>query len=125
VWGIGGIVIGAVAIAVLFAIVANGLSHLGDVPQRKHLKPIPIAASACPYVIVMHEAANKFQIALPLGPGAFDAHINLLSWPQTRTRFDTALRTLELSILVSRPHFPTRIQQQLTVTLGAVRNGEV
>lgn len=127
-WTIG---IGLAVALIAAALIVGGAwsagfgSGAGATIGRKHLEPIPIAASACPYVIALHESANNFQIAMPLGSVAFDAHFHAMSWPQTRARFDTALRTLELSILVSRPHFPARIRHQLTVTLGAARKSVV
>src|SRR5712692_315322 len=70
VWLIAGIVAAVTGVVVvifefLVTLVANDLSHIGQAKPRKHLKPIPIAASACPYVRLMHTAANNFQIAQP------------------------------------------------------------
>ena len=124
-WVVGGIAISlAVTIVVFFVLLANGLSHLGP-KERKHLKPIPIAAAACPYVVAMHKAANRFQIVAPFGGIAFDAHEKLLTWPQIHARLEPALATLELSIVVSRPHFPTPVQHQLALALRDVRKGRV
>ena len=109
--------------AILVVLAANALSHMFEVKERKHLDPIPIAASACPYVVAMHEAANNFQIAAPIGGFAFDAHERLLTWPETRARLAPALEALELSIVVSKPHFPDRVQHQLALALRETRNG--
>src|SRR5205085_188071 len=107
--------------AILLVIAANAFSHMFEIKERKHLDPIPISATACPYVVAMHKAANNFQIAAPFAGMAFDAHMRMLTWPQARARVGPALEVLELSIVVSRPHFPARIQRQLTVALRATR----
>lgn len=111
-----------VALAILLAVVASGLAHLGPTP-RKHLNPVPIAASACPYVVLMHTAANNFQIAEPIIGMAVDEHGKLLSWPQTRARLAPTLAALEYSIQASEPHFPPQVQQQLTIAAEAAREG--
>src|SRR5712692_6735558 len=97
VWLIAGIVAAVTGVVVvifefLVTLVANDLSHIGQAKPRKHLKPIPIAASACPYVRLMHTAANNFQIAQPLLGVAFDEHGHVLPWPETRARLDVALK---------------------------------
>jgi hypothetical protein len=101
---VGAILIGLpLAGVILLAIAATALSHMFDVKERKHLDPIPISASACPYVVAMHKAANNFQIAAPFGGIAFDAQMRMLTWPQTRARVGPALEVLELSIVVRNP----------------------
>ena len=117
------------ALVVMFgffvAVVATVLPHIGQAKPRKHLEPIPIAASTCPYVRLMHTAANNFQIAQPLLGVAFDEHGQVLPWPETRARLDSALTSLEASIQASEPQFPRQIQHELSITLRAVREGRV
>jgi hypothetical protein len=107
------------------AVVANVFSHIGPAKPRRYLKPIPIAASACPYVRLMHAAADNFQVAQPVLGVAFDEHARVLPWPDTRARLDAALKSLEAAIQASEPQFPPQIQDQLSVTLSAVREGRV
>lgn len=112
----------ATIVAFLVA-VSNAFSHLGEPPTRKHLKPIPIAVSACRYVSLMHSAANNLQIAEPILGFALDEHGNALTWTQTRARLDPALRLMEYSIVTSEAKFPLQVRQQLTVVLRTVRQG--
>jgi hypothetical protein len=115
-----------IACAVAFvAVVANALNHLGEIAPRDHLSPIPIGASACPYVVLMHAAANNFQSVEPFLGVGFDAHGKQLTWKQTRNRLRPALETLERSIEGSSPHFPIPVQRQLAVALANVRVGRV
>jgi hypothetical protein len=111
------------ASTLLLVLVGHALSHLDVAHARNHLKPVPIAPSACPYVALMHTTANNFQIAEPVLGFAFDQYGNALSWEQTRIRLDAALKSLEATIQASEQHFPVPIQQQLDLTLGAVREG--
>src|SRR6478736_3477273 len=87
VWGVAAIAIVApLAVAILLATIASGLGNLFSFegPERKHLDPIPIAASACPYVVLMHQAANNFQASVPLPGLALDARGRPVSWPHAR-----------------------------------------
>jgi len=85
------------------------------IAERKHLDPIPIAAEACPYVKVMHEAANRFQIAYPTFGMSLDAQQHELTWPQARERLRRAANVLEVAIVAGMPHFPQRVQNFLDV----------
>jgi hypothetical protein len=109
----------------ILVVVSNTFSHFAVRPSRKYLKPTPIAVSACPYVSLMHAAANNLQSAEPVVGFAFDEHGNALTWPQTRARLDPALRLMEYSIAVSESKFPVPVRQQLTVVLDMVRQGRV
>ncbi len=93
--------------------------------ERKHLQPIPIAASACPYVRLMHTAADNFQRAEPVLGTALDEHGNALPWPQTQARLKTTLESFDTTIQISESHFPPPIQRQLETTLREVRAGRV
>src|SRR5579862_2477301 len=95
----------AASVAVLVWTFAFALSHLFDFGPRPrhHLKPIPIAATACPYVSAMHSAANAFQTAIPTFGIAFDARGRALTWQQTRTRLARAANRFDASIAVSIP----------------------
>jgi hypothetical protein len=114
------------AVVIVLATFASALGNLFDfnLPERKHLDPIPIAASACPYVVLMHEAANNFQASVPpLGMPGYDARGRPLTWPQVRARLTTTLDALEVSIAGSRPHLPAPVRRQLVVALREVRSG--
>ena len=111
-------------VGVAFVQFASGFNF--DLPQRKHLKAIPIAASACPYVRAMHATANEFQSAEPvfgsayLGPGN---DLVMPTWPEVHARVKTTLMNLQLAILVGRPHFPLPVRRQLTATLDSIHTG--
>jgi hypothetical protein len=108
----------AVAAGALLAAFAN-YGHR----ERKHLAPIPIAASACPYVALMHEAANRFQTTYPVLGLSYDADMHELAWPQTRDRLRHATDVLDFSIVAGTPHFPQQVQHYLDVTLVNLRTG--
>ena len=117
------LLVGVVVVAVAFVVFINGLDS--GPTGRKHLKSIPIASSACPYVRVMHAVANEVQLdepitainlAVPGGPVT-------IAWPRSRVRFDLAIGRLELAILASESHIPAQVRQYLNVTLTDVRTG--
>jgi hypothetical protein len=113
------------AVVIVLATFANALGHLFDFgpEERKHLDPIPIAASACPYVVLMHQAANNFQASVPPGGLLYDERGRPRSWPQARARMMLTLDALETSIAGSRPHLPAPVRRQLAVALREIRSG--
>jgi hypothetical protein len=114
------------AVVIVLATFASALSHAFDFggEERKHLDPIPIAAGACPYVVLMHQAANNFQASVPpLGILGYDARGHPLTWPQARARLTAALDALEVSIVGSRPHLPAPVRRQLVVAVREIRSG--
>ena len=114
------------AVVIVLATLASAMGNLFDFgpAERKHLDPIPIAASACPYVVLMHQAANNFQTSVPpLGILGYDARGRRLTWPQVRARLTTTLAALEVSIAGSRPHLPIPVRRQLVVALREIRSG--
>jgi hypothetical protein len=126
-WIIGAItipaaVLGIFAAGIAVAVLLVGTPSFGPT-SRSHRKPIVIAASACPYVALMHTAANNFQAAEPAFGFALDEHGNQLTWPQTRSRLDKSLKALAYAIQASAPHFPPEVQSQLGVAADAVREG--
>jgi len=118
------IVTPVVLVVMVIAQLGNSLSHIGE---RKHLKQIPISADACPYVALMHAAADNYQSNVPGLCFAIDAHgqIVLVPWSHERQSIDDSLRLLEGSISASTPHLPHPIRAQLAVTLGAVHQGRL
>ena len=114
---------GVVVVGIALIVFLNGFAF-GPAP-RKHLKAIPIAASACPYVRVMHAVANEVQLDEPIpavnvaAPGAPAT----IAWPRSRVRFDDAIGRLELAILASEPQVPEPVRHYLDVTLADVRTG--
>ena len=111
-----------VLVGMALAEFSNSFSHIG---ARKHLKPIPIAASACPYVALMHAAADNYQNTVPMFWIAIDANGHLVPWATERPRLDATLRLLDGSIKVSTAHFPAPIRAQLAVTESAIDEGRV
>jgi len=114
-------------VVLVFMVVAqlgNSLSHIGE---RKHLKQIPIAASACPYVALMHAAANNYQSSMPVFGLEIDSHGQIVKvpWSHERQRIDASLRLLDGSIRASTPQLPHPIRAQLAVTLRSVHRGRL
>jgi hypothetical protein len=121
-----GAILAPFAVVIVLATVASGLGNLFDfeLPERKHLDPVPIAASACPYVVLMHQAANNSQVSVPpLGILGYDERGQRLSWPQARARMMLTADALETSIAGSRPHLPAPVRRQLAVALREIRSG--
>ena len=99
----------------------SSLDNLGDVPARKHLAAIPVSPRVCPYVRVMHAAANDFErvnpfdnLALIVGPPAPPP------WPTERARLEKRLNVLRFAVAVSRPQFPPRIRRKLGIVLESI-----
>jgi hypothetical protein len=125
----------AVSVAVLVVLVLfgiafdqfiNGFTVLAS-PSRAHLKPIPIAATACPYVRVLHDIANDVQRNEPLPVLMSTASIRWLAWPSPSParaqQFREALLALDLGITVSIPRLPPVVRIYLTATQRAARLG--
>ena len=117
----------AVTVVVVWAAVvvsvAIALSRAFQPKERDHLQPIPIDVAACPYVAVMHEAANQFQVAYPPLVFAYDANGHVLAWPDTKARLAPAAVLLEDSITASVPHVPPQVQWYLTMVRDDLRSG--
>jgi hypothetical protein len=125
---VGGTVLLVAGAAILAALLFHPFSGLGNIdPPRKHLKEIPIAASACPYVRVLHEIANDVQRNEPVPALLGDNSQTLLAWPTPsgarKDRFNGALVALDLGITVSNTHFPPAVQRYLSTTQHADRQG--
>jgi hypothetical protein len=115
----GVVVLAGVAIAVLTSL-GNAFSHIGE---RNHLKPIPISTTACPYVALMHAAANDFQAHEPLFGVMFDANGGIVPVARERAIVDRPLARLELAIAMSAPRFPAEVRTQLAITQHAAHQG--
>jgi hypothetical protein len=117
------IVLGIVALGVACVIVAGValLSSLGDVRiGRRPLKPIPVAATSCPYLRLVHGAA---------GP-AGDTYLRLLSaqddpgeWEGEKSRHAQQLLVLELALRDASTHVPSRIASELDQVVTNVAAG--
>jgi hypothetical protein len=118
----GGLVAVMVLLSVTAAVFFSFFFNI-EIKHRKHLDSIPIAASACPYVEGMHEAANRFQIAYPFLGLSFDAQNRQLTWPQARARLRRATDELDFSLAAGIPHFPLRVQRYLTTARNDVLAG--
>jgi hypothetical protein len=109
-----------VVVALVLVGIGNSLSHVGE---RPHLKPIPISTRACPYVALMHAAANDFQAHEPSFGLMVDAKGRPLPIARERSIVGPALTRFEFAIAVSRPHFPTAVRTQLAITQDAAHQG--
>jgi hypothetical protein len=88
-----------------------------------HLKPVPIARSSCPFVALMHAAANQYQSVEPGIPFLVAIAQHPVPWPEPRARLDRALRDLDAAIRAGLPHFPAVVREQLTYVIGELRDG--
>jgi hypothetical protein len=105
----------------------RGLDNLNFDVQvgRKHLAPIPVSPKVCPYVRVMHSAANDFQRVNPMAV-FFQTDATLptkSSWPAERARLQQSLNVLEFAVVVSQSQFPAPIRKRLQVVLVNIRAG--
>jgi hypothetical protein len=108
-------VIGGIAVSVVVVLAAADFARsFGHIGERDHLKPIPVAESACPYVVAMHNAANDFQSATPIFGLAPDAHGIMRPWPQARPALSHAADVLDVTIAAGIPHVPPQVQTYLT-----------
>jgi len=82
-----------------------------------------VSADVCPYVEVMHAAANNFQRVNPAADLFRLVGPPTVPWPQERARVRQSLNVLELSVAASQPHFPARIRERLGVVLTNIRSG--
>ncbi len=117
------IVLALVPVVLVGIFVAFAFSSFSNIGERKHLKPIPVAAGACPFVTAMHEEANQLQAAQPFFGVAFDAHGGMLSWRQTRARLARAADRLEFSIAGGLPQFPSEVQHYLVKVRDDIHAG--
>jgi hypothetical protein len=119
-----GVVTAGIALLVLIAIVlagiGNSISHAGE---RPHLKAIPISSRACPYVSLMHTAANDFQAHEPAFGFLLDANHQMVPMTEERAIVDPPLARFEFAIAVSGPHFPAAVRAQLAITQDAAHQG--
>jgi hypothetical protein len=117
-------VVGSAAVCVVVAIAAaDFLRSFDDIGKRDHLTPIPIAKSACPYVVAMHDAANEFQNEV----GSFDLAVLLYPparpWPQSRPALRHAADVLDVTIAAGIPHVPPPVRTYLTRVRIAIDEG--
>ncbi len=104
----------------LVTLVANDFLR---VESRPRLNPIPIAATACPQVRILHLTADGFQLALGSAESGTDQHGRPMSWPVARNQLDTAMQRLDTAIANGAPHFPEAIRVYLTTTQLDIREG--
>jgi hypothetical protein len=118
------VLVGAAAVVAVVVVSSVSLSNsVSNIGKREHLKPIPVAARAGPFVAAMHEAANDLQVALPIFGVALDAHGRALTWPQARARLGRAADALEFSIAAGLTQFPPRVQHYLETVRRELRAG--
>jgi hypothetical protein len=128
-----GIGVGFVAfIGVAAVVLASCLSTLNFGHGRRHLKAIPIPASACPYVRKLHVIANDVQRNEPLQVLDVDLQDLTkapLAWSapsrEHYRRFREALVALDRTINASAPHFPRALRLYLAHTQHDVRRGRI
>jgi hypothetical protein len=116
--------------ALLFAGCAAMLSGLNNLNfdvqvARKRLAPIPVSPKVCPYVRVMHSAANDFQRVNPMAIffETNPAFPTKAAWPAQRARLQQSLNVLEFTVVASQAHFPAPIRKRFHVVLVNIREG--
>ena len=111
------------------ALLISQINFNFDLGGRKHLDPIPVSHRACPYVRVMHSAADDFQQAYgeinPLVLLTTQPTGQVRPWPAEQARLEQSLNVLELAVVVGKGHFPGRIQQRLAVVVRSIRVGRM
>jgi hypothetical protein len=108
------------------AAVMTKLNNLNfDVASRKHLQAIPVSKKVCPYVHLMHVAANDFQSVNPVGNLGVLAESLQAKWPEQRARLAHRLDVLEAAVSASKAQFPERIQRRLSTVITNIHAGEV
>ncbi len=111
------------------AYVVSQLNGFDGDPARKHLAPIPVSPSVCPYVRVMHAAANNFERQYdrvdPLAALTAGRTISQLQerWPVSQARLAQSLNVLEFAVVASEARFPERIRRRFDVVLTNIRAG--
>jgi len=88
-----------------------------------HLRPIPLPRSSCPYVVLMHAAANQYQSVEPGLPFLTAMAQHPVPWREQRAQLDQSLRNLGAAIRASLAHVPAAVRDQLTLVLGELRDG--
>lgn len=108
---------GVVALIGLFlAVFAVAISRVHSEPKRpEHLKPIPVAAEACPVVEAIHRAANELQAASsPVDPEQLvRGNLEYQDWSVQRARLARAGDSLQGAIAFGQSTFPPRVRRYL------------
>jgi hypothetical protein len=119
-------------VGVAAVVLASCLSNLNFGHGRKHLKAIPIPASACPYIRRLHVIADDVQSNEPLqvlDVDLADLTKAPLAWPAPSRkhyqRFRRALAALDNAITASNPHFPRVLRRYLAHTQHDVQRGRI
>jgi hypothetical protein len=118
-------------VATIFILLGAGcaalISSLNNLDVgRKHLKPIPVSRSVCPYVQLMHVAANGFQAVSPAQDLAPYADSTPAQWPKLRAEIAHRLDVLDHAVEIGqRAEFPRPIEERLSTVDEEVRAGEV
>jgi hypothetical protein len=93
---------------------AHGINGMGiSAPPRRHLRPIPIAKTACPAVALMHKTAFGMSSDFGVLGLAIDDKGHVSRWPKARARILRATNRFDFAILASTPQFPPRVQHYL------------
>ncbi len=107
-------------VVVCVAIVA-ALNSLGDISiGSKHLEPIPVAPSACPYLREVHDKADAAGRAyLGVLTGQLDPH----GWRTEAARHAQLLAAFELTLRAAKPHVPAPVANELQTVIVKVAAG--
>jgi hypothetical protein len=116
-------ILGAIAlitIVVVAALIAFVTSLSNMSIGRRHLDPIPVAASACPYLRPVHDSAESAgRTYLRLLSGRTDPN----AWGAEAAQHGQQLAALELTLLAAIPHVPKRVAAELEQVSANVAAG--
>jgi hypothetical protein len=99
--------------------VFKGVGNIG-LPARERLEPIPIAASACPYLREVHDKAESASRAYM---GALSAQTGSRRWPTEAAEHAQDLAAFELTLRAAIPHVPARVATELRQVRAKVAAG--
>lgn len=116
------------AVGGIFAVLAVGLAalvfsfnnSLQDAFREKHLEPIPVAATACPYLRQIHDeadAAGRVYRQLWLAPATGQG------WRRDQAQEAQQLAAFQLTLLAAVPHVPPPVARQLQILIADVAAG--
>jgi hypothetical protein len=108
-------VVVVLVVAVSIAIVAS----VGDIGS-KHLKPIPVPASACPY---LHEVHDKADVAARTYWDVLTGQTDPRGWRTKAAQHAQQLAAFELTLLAAVPHVPAAIATELKTVRVKVAAG--
>jgi hypothetical protein len=106
-----------VGLVIALGVAMSSVKPLGELGARAPVKPIPIPATACPYLrsVSVSASAANYSAGLAASDGR--------SWRAFAERTAPALASFERSLQLALPHVQRPVAAQLRVTLHQVLIG--